>query len=141
MKRADKSFYKNGLHFECQRCGRCCQSRGEYMYVYLSLPERRRLARHLKLPTHIFTRRYCDTTDGLFHLRAPDNGCLFLTGSRCSVYAARPLQCRTWPFWLDNMSKNVWFGEVQKECPGVGAGPLIDAARIERRLRQAAEKE
>jgi len=141
MKRVDESFYKKGLRFECQRCGRCCQSRGGYSYVYVSLPERRRLARHLKLPTQTFTRRYCEKADGLFHVRNPEKGCLFLKRGRCSVYAARPLQCRTWPFWPDNMSRNVWFGEVQKDCPGAGAGPLIDAVRIERRLRQAAEKE
>ena len=140
MKGVDASIYEKGLHFKCQRCGRCCQSRGEYAYVYVSLPERQRLALHLQLPTQVFTRRYCDKTDELFHLRATDKHCFFLTDGRCSVYQARPKQCRTWPFWPENMNKKVWFGEVSKDCPGIGAGPLSDAKQIEKRLLNATKK-
>jgi Fe-S-cluster containining protein len=139
MNGVDPSIYKNGLNFECQGCGRCCQSRGEYSYVYVSLPERQHLARHLRLSTLAFTKRYCVKTDGLFHLRDPEKGCLFSTGNRCSVYLARPVQCSTWPVWPENMNKKVWFGEVLKDCPGIGTGPLLSAKQIEKRLRKAAE--
>jgi len=141
MKYVDPKFYSAGLRFKCQKCGRCCQSHGDYSYVYLSLPERRRLARHLGLMTQVFTRRFCVKTDGLYHLRDPHKGCLFLTKGRCGVYEARPRQCRTWPFWPENMNRIVWFGEVSRDCPGIGEGPLIDSARIERRLQEAAEEE
>ena len=54
------------------------------------------------------------------------------------MYRTRPKQCRTWPFWPENMNKKVWFGDVIKDCPGIGVGPLIDAKQIEKRLRKAA---
>jgi len=141
MKRVDSDFYQAGLHFKCQACGRCCQVRGEYAYVYVALPERRRLALLLQVPTHVFTRRFCEKTDGLYHLRVLGKQCIFLAAGRCSVYRARPQQCRTWPFWPENMNKKVWFGEVQKDCPGVGAGPRLESRQIEKRLAEAADSE
>ena len=128
------TFYDSGLRFECTGCGQCCRSRGSYCYVYVTLPERRRLAQHLKLSTAAFTRKYCETTNGFFHLRNPASDCEFLDGSRCSVYAARPDQCRTFPFWPENMNRKVWNGEVARDCEGVGRGRLWSRAEIEKLL-------
>ena len=136
MTRVDKSIYAAGIRFECQGCGRCCATRGEYSHVYVSLPERRRLARHLGVSTRDFTMRYCQKTHGFHHLRDPHEGCLFLRGGICQVYDARPDQCRTWPFWLENMNRGVWHGEVMRDCPGVGRGRLFSADEIEERLRE-----
>lgn len=135
------NIYAGGIRFECQGCGGCCRSRGEYGYVYVSLPERRRLAQRLRLSSRAFTMRYCKKTDGFFHLRNPGKDCLFLKGNRCNVYRARPTQCRTWPFWPLNMNKTVWSGEILYDCPGIGKGPLWSAKRIENRLRKQAERE
>ena len=60
-------WWSNGIRFECQESARCCVSRGEYGYVYLTLEDRRRLASHFGVPTREFTRRWCAKTDGLFH--------------------------------------------------------------------------
>jgi len=56
----------------------------------------------------------------------------------CRVYEARPAQCRSWPFWSENVeSEGTW--EVTKIlCPGSGEGDLIDAATITRRARERA---
>jgi Fe-S-cluster containining protein len=126
-----RRFYSDGIRFECQGTGGCCRSRGPYGYVYLSLEDRRSLAAHLGLSTYAFTRRYCDKTDGLFHLKHPERDCCFLVDRRCQVYEARPLQCRTWPFWPENMDPRVWRREVAATCPGVGRGRLYSAAEIE----------
>lgn len=141
MKGVDPSIYTKGIYFECQACGRCCRSRGEYGYVYLSLPERRRLARHIRLSTRAFTIRYCDKTDGFFHLRDPGQDCFFLKGNRCRVYHARPQQCRTWPFWPENMNESVWSREILEDCPGIGTGTLLNAKHIENQLRKEAERD
>ncbi len=50
--------------------------------------------------------------------------------SRCAVYDARPWQCRTWPFWPENMNETVWEREVASYCPGVGKGRLYSAEEI-----------
>lgn len=104
--------------FSCRECGKCCLARGEYGYVYVNLHERRRLARYLGIDTAEFTRRYCARTDGWYHLKHPEQDCGFLRNNRCSVYAARPDQCRTWPFWPENMEPGVWEKEVVPYCPG-----------------------
>jgi uncharacterized protein len=128
------NFYARGLRFECTGCGACCRSRGgKPSWVYVTLAERRRLARHLKLATSAFTRRYCQKTHGFFHLRNPSSDCVFLVGARCGVYAARPGQCRTFPFWREHMSAKAW-QQAGRECEGIGQGRVWSKAEIERRL-------
>ena len=125
-------WWSEGIRFECQGSARCCVSRGEYGYVYLTLEDRRRLAKHFGVSTREFTRRWCRKTDGLFHL--DDRGrkeCVFLEGTRSGVYDARPTQCRTWPFWPDLMGAKAWSREVAGFCPGVGKGPLHTEREIE----------
>jgi Fe-S-cluster containining protein len=102
--------------------------------VYLTLEDRRRMARELRISTLSFTRRYCTKTDGWFHLKHPEKDCAFLDGKRCTVYAGRPTQCRTWPFWPENLKPKAWTREVVAFCPGVGKGRLYSAEEI-RELR------
>src|SRR5690606_37897669 len=105
-----KPWYAEGLRFECQGSGKCCSSRGQYGYVYLTTEDRKNMAKHLNLSLTRFTERFCRKSDGHYHLienwqpgvsggkpvKSPD--CLFLDGTKCTVYEARPSQCRTWPF-------------------------------------------
>lgn len=126
-----REWWEDGVRFQCQGSGRCCVSRGEYGYVYLTLEERRKMAKFLKLSTSAFTRKYCQKTDGIYHLKDGDGPeCIFLTGKRCSVYEVRPMQCRTWPFWPEVMNAKAWAKEVQAFCPGVGKGRLISGEEI-----------
>lgn len=142
MTDADPAFYAKGLRFACTGCGECCRARhGKPSWVYVTLDERRRLARHLRMRTSAFTRRYCAKTLGFYHLKAPNHDCLFLDGARCTVYAARPGQCRTFPFWRENMSARAWNGPVARECEGVNRGRLWTPAEIERRLRDEAKRD
>ncbi len=136
MPKIEKQVYASGIRFECTACGECCKSRGGYDYVYVTLDERRRLAKHLRLGTAAFTKAYCAKTDGHFHLRDPQSDCLFLDGARCTVYRARPDQCRTWPFWPVNMKRKTWEREVKPACPGIGIGRLHSPQQIEAVLRQ-----
>lgn len=127
---------QGGVRFECQQSGKCCTSRGEYGYVYLTLDDRRRLAAHHDMETREFTRTYCAKTNGHFHLRNPELDCEFLDGRRCGVYPARPGQCRSWPFWPENMNAKTWHGEIASFCPGVGKGRLYDEEEIREILRR-----
>jgi Fe-S-cluster containining protein len=115
-------FWHDGIRFTCQGSGNCCHARGAYGYIYLTLEDRARLAGHLGLRTAAFTRRYCAKTEGILHLKHPERDCAFLEQSRCRVYEARPTQCRTWPFWPENMKEKVWRTEVAPTCPGIGRG-------------------
>jgi len=130
-----KKFWSQGIRFECQGSGKCCVSRGSYGYVYLTINDRRRFAKYFKLPTQTFTKRFCRKKDGLWHLKSVKGECEFLKQKRCTVYDARPEQCRTWPFWPEHMKPKVWEREIAGYCPGVGKGKLIPGDTIDRILR------
>lgn len=124
-------FWAEGIRFECQGSGHCCTSRGEYGYVYLTRQDRRRLAEHLELTPPQLMEKHLEVTDGHVHLKFPDENCAFLDGKRCSIYEARPTQCRTWPFWPENMSPKAWKEEVVASCAGVGKGRVWSAKEID----------
>jgi Fe-S-cluster containining protein len=131
-----KRFYRNGIRFACQGDGKCCKTRGKYGYVYVSFNDRRRLAAFFHLSLSEFTARYTKKTDGQYELKYTGQDCPFFEDNRCVVYVARPWQCRTWPFWPENMNETVWEEDVAPYCPGVGKGKLYSAEVIEDILRK-----
>jgi Fe-S-cluster containining protein len=130
-------LFKDGIRFECQGSGRCCVSRGSYGYVYLSLADRKRMAATLGLRCNVFTRRYCEKKFGLFHLKSPEKDCHFLEDNKCTVYEGRPTQCRTWPFWPENLNARTWNFEVSNYCAGIGKGKLYSPEEILRIVEEA----
>ena len=130
-------WWQKGVRFQCQGSGKCCTSHGEYGFVYLTLQDRQRMAKLLKLSTQAFTKKYCHKTEGVWHLieRKDQPDCMFLKNKACTVYEARPMQCRTWPFWPEVMDAKKWAQDVLKFCPGVGKGPVISGEEIEKSLR------
>jgi uncharacterized protein len=136
-------FYQQGLRFECQGSGKCCTSHGEFGFVFLTLDDRRRLAKNLGLSTAQFTRKYCTYNEEqtAWHLyeRADNPDCLFLKNKQCSVYDGRPTQCRTWPFWPEVMTAKNWSEEVASFCPGVGRGRIWSAKEIEEVMAEDSE--
>ncbi len=137
-----ETWWSEGVRFECQGSGQCCVSHGEFGFVWMTLDDRRRMARALKLRTSAFTRKHCIKTDGLYRLKdGADDACAFLKEKRCSVYAGRPTQCRTWPFWPEVMSAKTWKKEVASFCPGVGKGRVWSSKEISDFLDQQKNSE
>lgn len=136
-------FYEQGLRFECQGSGKCCTSHGEFGFVFLTIEDRNRFADHLSISPSEFEKQYCEQTQGVWHLRedAGNPDCMFLREKRCSVYDARPNQCRTWPFWPEVMNAKAWKSEVESFCPGVGQGKLWSRAEIEDSMARDLENE
>ena len=56
-------------------------------------------------------------------------------GVGCTIYAVRPRQCRTWPFWESNVRTPEDWQRTCRVCPGSGKGDLIPAEEITRRLK------
>ena len=138
-----KAFYQNGLRFSCQNSGKCCVSRGQWGYVYLTLQDRRDLARELKMSTAEFTRKYTAKEGGFFYLKENPEGpkCLFLHNNKCGVDGVRPTQCRTWPFWPEVMNPKAWRREVVDFCPGANKGRLYTAPEIKKQILEQKESE
>ena len=144
MNKKDKdNWWQEGVRFQCQGSGKCCTSHGEYGFVFLTRADRQRMAKHLKISTLSFTKKYCEKFNGAFHLiEDPKNtDCMFLKNKRCSIYEARPTQCRTWPFWPEVMNAKTWNKEVLGFCPGVGKGPVIPVDKIKKALKEQSQAE
>jgi uncharacterized protein len=130
-------WYAAGLHFECTECGACCSGPGEG-YIWVTRPEIDLIAKHLKMtPGQLrqkYLRRVGLRTTIIEHETTKD--CIFLRmieGKKlCVIYPVRPSQCRTWPFWPDNLSgPNVW-NKAGIRCPGINRGRHYTAKQIER---------
>ena len=84
--------------FRCSGCGECCRWTGA---VLLTESDHPRLAAHLGLSGQEFIDRHTRLAPNrrqLALLDQADGSCAFLEGNRCSVYEARPEQCRTFPY-------------------------------------------
>ena len=134
---ARKPWYGDGVQFQCQGSGKCCSSRGEYGFVYLTKDDAKNMASVLKMKTGEFKKKYTKRTDGALHLidHPTSDDCLFLKGNRCEVYEGRPTQCRTWPFWPENMKPKAWNKAVVQFCPGVNKGSVRKIDDIQKQLK------
>jgi uncharacterized protein len=135
---AKKPWYQDGVQFGCTKCGACCRTQG---YLWLGAADIVRLADHLGISTDEFRARHTESVPiegqdqpGVRVVKAP-HGCPFLDDAtnECTVYPARPTQCRTFPFWpmlLD--SREAWERGVVGICgPEVlDQGPIISVDEI-----------
>ncbi len=137
-----KEWWHDGVQFSCQGSGKCCVSHGEFGFVYMTLADRKRMAKSLQMSTSVFTKKYCRKSDGFYHLiDGANQACIFLKNKSCSVYEGRPTQCRTWPFWPEVMGAKTWKNEVAKFCPGVGKGKTWSKQEIEKALQDQQKAE
>jgi hypothetical protein len=54
----------------------------------------------------------------------------------CSIYNARPMQCRNWPFWPGNLQSPDDWNTAAKKCPGINKGRLYTFDEIEKNKKQ-----
>ena len=131
---SDSSKSRRGLCFECTQCGSCCAFRGQYAHVYVDREETERLARLLDMPLSRFKKRYTFVDEyGWRQLRTKGERCVFQDPDTeaCTVYPARPTQCRTFPFWREFVQDGRWRDEVRGLCEGVGRGRLYSIEEAE----------
>jgi Fe-S-cluster containining protein len=137
---AREKWYQAGLCFSCTQCGNCCS--GEPGYVWVTKKDIARIAEFLgredgRLDEHQVRRvgfRYSLT-------EKPNGDCIFLVrhsgqgpnGPRtsCAIHPVRPLQCRTWPFWTQNLRTADDWNRAHQKCPGMNTGRHYDFVQIE----------
>lgn len=130
----DETWYKDGLHFKCTGCGKCCT--GTPGYVWLSEADIKRLAKRLNLSQEAFLKTYTRQIGTDLSLKEdPQNyDCIFLKNKKlCTVYEDRPTQCKTFPFWKNNLKSPKTWEENKTFCEGIDHpnAPLIPFEEIE----------
>lgn len=128
-------WYKEGLRFECTRCGRCCSGPTEG-FVWVDSTQIVAIAMFLGLTPEQFTSRFV-RQQGRFLTIIEDpltKDCIFLrragTSSSCAIYPVRPIQCRTWPFWASNLESPAAWLDAGRRCPGIDNGRLYTYEQI-----------
>ncbi len=126
-----KPWFETGLRFKCTECGDCCT--GAPGFVWVNREEIAALATKLGMPTSEFEKRFMRQVGIRKSLIEYANGdCVFFDGNsrKCTVYDARPRQCRTWPFWESNVDTKEAWQQTCEVCPGSGKGKLYSAEQI-----------
>ncbi|MDD2791176.1 MAG: YkgJ family cysteine cluster protein [Sulfurimonas sp.] len=105
----------------CETCqGKCCT--GESGYIYVTMAEIEKIAALLEMDVKKFAGEYLFKNGYKYSIKEQlhndSHECVFYdrNSNGCKIYEARPLQCRTFPFW-DYFKTRV--DELKLECPGI----------------------
>jgi len=134
-------WYGCGLHFECVQCSRCCSGPGEG-FIWVTKSEIEFIAEYLKLSPELLRQKYLKRfglrTTIIEHPVTKD--CIFLSEiegqKKCTVYPVRPNQCRTWPFWPENLATADAWNKAAQKCTGINRGRLYSPQEIEKIRKQ-----
>ncbi|MBA7690699.1 hypothetical protein ES703_99230 [subsurface metagenome] len=121
-------FFDTGIRFECQRCGACCT--GSPGTIYVDRSEMSRIAEFLRIPVPLFREQYLYPFRDSYSIREDSEGRCFFYDNGCDIYPLRPNQCRSFPFWVENLRSEAEWQKVSIECPGIGRGQLFTKEQI-----------
>ncbi|MHB1155799.1 MAG: YkgJ family cysteine cluster protein [Phycisphaerales bacterium] len=125
----NEEWYADGLRFTCTQCGNCCT--GPTGYVWFNEAELGGMAKFAGISEKEFVRRHARKIGGRFSLneRKTSHGhdCVFLQRddagkAGCTIYSVRPRQCRTWPFWPENLTTRKAYERAGARCSGMTRG-------------------
>ncbi|KAG7380292.1 hypothetical protein PHYPSEUDO_007568 [Phytophthora pseudosyringae] len=115
------------LRFRCTGCGKCCTGSGGRVRV--NDREVAELAAATDSSVVEFKRKFTRAVEEdvggqkrtqLVLKQTPDDKqCTFLQGYKCSVYQARPTQCRTFPWWPQNLMSAYDWQLAAADCEGI----------------------
>ena len=127
-------WYRDGLNFTCTQCGDCCT--GGPGTVWVTDEELQEIAEYLDKPIGEIRLFHTRIIRGRMSLTEFANGdCTFFDpwARKCTVYKARPTQCRTWPFWNSHLASPEAWKKVCDICPGSGEGAFFSLEQIQER--------
>ena len=119
-------IFKEGFEYgfdgsKCESCGgKCCT--GESGHIFIAKEEINLLMEHFNLDELEFKERFLRKVGFRLSLKEKEFeggfACIFFdTKNRnCSIYALRPAQCKSFPFW-DYFKTHK--KELEKECIGI----------------------
>jgi uncharacterized protein len=80
---------------DCTQCANCCR----VATAVVAERDLERLARYFRIPVAKFVAEYTEASEeeGRILRRSEETGCVFLDGTACTVYDARPESCQRFP--------------------------------------------
>ena len=121
-------FFDRGIQFECRQCGGCCT--GDPGIVYADKNEAARMAEYLGITFSAFVDTYLYPMRAGYGVKEHSDGRCFFYDGGCIIYPVRPHQCRTYPFWFENLRSVKRWKRVSEACPGIGCGALYSKEKI-----------
>ena len=113
--------------------------------MFLSENDLSRLATEFQMDYAAFIKAWCrcvpfDLGKERLSLKEKTNFDCIFWDNQCSVYQARPLQCRAFPFWDSTLSSMGAWEMAGHGCPGINTGELHEKEKIEDFLRLLEEE-
>lgn len=134
-------WYEDGLRFKCTGCGQCCT--GFPGHVWITPAEAEAMAELLKISMEEFIKKYTRRVGKRISLKEHPKtyDCVFLKDKKCQVYKARPTQCRTYPWWSENLESPRHWEETAARCEGIDHpdAPLTSLGEIQKQLSEKKE--
>jgi Fe-S-cluster containining protein len=121
---------------DCTQCANCCK----VATAVLAERDVERLAKHLRIPRERFLAEYTmeSEEEGRILKRTEEAGCVFLDGTTCTVYDARPETCQRFPHMVrgsGSIASRMWqFVDRACYCPIVYNA--LEAFKQELRFRR-----
>jgi Fe-S-cluster containining protein len=116
--------YPAHLRWICLRCTRSCRDLpGRRRNILLAPSDIRRITGAARLTAKEFSVPSRGRVPYERKMRKLRGRCMFLQGSRCSIYGVRPLICRFYPFFLRPARDGTFDIGFDPSCSGMGKGP------------------
>jgi len=166
---SDGPWYVGGLKFTCTVCGNCCTGGPGYVWVtkeeivrlagHLKLTPAEVVERYCRRVNGKLSFKERRMPNGehdcifLQEIPAPAGAADGKGAARelapgepipvkrrgCSIYEVRPLQCRTWPFWPENLASQKSWDRAARRCHGMNHGRRQFTAEQVEAIRDAAD--
>lgn len=119
--------YPAHLRWICARCTKSCRDLpGRTRNILLAHSDIKRITDSTKLTAKEFSASSRGSFPYVRKMRKLGGRCVFLKASRCSIYGARPLICRFYPFSLHPARNNTFEIGFDLSCSGMDKGPYRD---------------
>ena len=131
--------HPQNVRFKCVKCGICCGDTPEKeRHIILLKEEAQRISALAKRQIADFADELTNKGPYAYEMKKTAKGgkCLFLQRNRCTIYSARPLVCRFYPFGLE-ADQNLKSFFYTKECPGIGKGKTLEETDFNKLLNLA----
>jgi Fe-S-cluster containining protein len=131
--------YPAAVRFQCIKCGLCCgDTKEKTRHILLLKTETEQIATATSQPISQFTVKIKDKAPYSYEMKKTEDGkCVFLENNRCTIYAARPLICRFYPFELKIAHGGKHTFLYTLECPGINKGPMLSKNYFRKLLQLA----